>query len=239
MNFSAGFARPPNVLQWIALAIGAGLAAYGFVKGRTHARRLIALWAFLPLLALWLISIGRPLYVDRFFIASLPAYLLLIAIGIDALHIRVALSAVMTVALLFALGALPLASGSEHVKEDWRSAGSYLNRARPDEAIVIRVLQIAVPLSYYYAGTLPLQALDANRQLTPLAQLAEGRRGLWLVYWNPHADAHLLAPSARFDTAGETDPIAAAWIAGNGPKLIERVDFTGITIFHFELTQES
>jgi len=127
--------------------------------------------------------------------------------------------------------------GSENRKEDWRSASAYLARAQPDETIVMRVLQIAVPLNYYYEGSLPLQTLDANRQITPLTQLAEDKHGLWLVYWNAQGNMHAFAASPQFDATSETDPIAAAWIAGDGPKLIERVDFTGITIFHFDLTQ--
>jgi 4-amino-4-deoxy-L-arabinose transferase-like glycosyltransferase len=237
MNFSAGFVQPPGLLQWGALIITGTLAAFGLIQSRVAMRQVILWWAFLPIATLWLISFGRPLYVDRFFIISLPAYLLLIAVGVDSLRINLIAPVTIAVAVLFALGTLQVVYGSRNMKEDWRSAGAYLAQARPDETIAMRALQIAVPLNYYYKGSLPLQAIDANRQITPLTQLAEGKRGLWLVYWNAQGNTHAVASSPPFDPTTESDPVAAAWIAGDGPKLIERVDFTGITIFHFALTQ--
>jgi len=118
-------------------------------------------------------------------------------------------------------------------KEQWREAAAYLSRAEPDEAIIVRVLQIVVPLSISYDGPLPLEPMEVNRVLTPLEELAVGHRGTGLVYWNASLDAHRVAGNPPFDPAAEQDPVAASWLAGQGSALLERVDFVGVTLLHY------
>ena len=119
--------------------------------------------------------------------------------------------------------------GTRHI---WRSP-SLPSRAEPDEAIVVRVLQIVVPPSIYYDGPLPPEAMELSRVLTPLEELAVGHRGTELVYRNASLDAHQVAGYPPVDPAAEQDPVAAAWLAGQGPPLVERGDFEGVTVFHF------
>jgi len=112
--------------------------------------------------------------------------------------------------------------------------GAHLSAARADEIVVPRVLQIVMPLSLYYRGEAPVQALEVNRDVASLSRVAGDRRGVWLVYWNASADAHSLAPRQGFDPSTETDPEAASWIAGEAAILLERRDFVGVTLFHLE-----
>jgi hypothetical protein len=119
------------------------------------------------------------------------------------------------------------------VREQWREAASRLEQAEPDEAIVVRVLQIAVPLSYYYHGSVPIEAMEVNRQVTPLSELARDREGVWLVYWNASADIHRVASAPSFQPQDEVDPEASSWLEGRGPPLLERMDFVGVTLLHF------
>ena len=141
-------------------------------------------------------------------------------------------SAKLLVALL-GFSAIRFCFQPGQAKEQWREAAAYLARAAPDEAIIVRVLQIVVPLSIYYDGPLPLEAMEVNRVLTPLEELAVGHRGTELVCWNASLDAHRVAGNPPFDPAAEQDPVAASWLAGQGPPLLERADFEGVTVFHF------
>ena len=141
-------------------------------------------------------------------------------------------SAKLLVALL-GFSAIRFCFQPGQAKEQSREAAAYLARAAPDEAIIVRVLQIVVPLSIYYDGPLPLEAMEVNRVLTPLEELAVGHRGTELVCWNASLDAHRVAGNPPFDPAAEQDPVAAPWLAGQGPPLLERADFEGVTVFHF------
>jgi hypothetical protein len=178
------------------------------------AKLLVVLWAALPLVGL------------TFLILSVPAFLFLVAAGFISLRGSYVLLAAGLAAGLFAFAAIRFCFWPGQQKEQWREAGAYLSRASPDEAIV-------VPLSAYYDGPLPLEAMEVNRVLTPVEELAVGHRGTWLVHGNASLDGHRVAGNPPFDPAAEQDPVAAAWLAGQGPPLLERADFEGVTVFHF------
>jgi hypothetical protein len=137
------------------------------------------------------------------------------------------------VLLLSVWGVYRLNFAPHQLKEQWREAGRYLSQATVEDVVVPRVLQIVVPLTLYYRGEAPLRALEANRERQSLGELAWGRREVWLVYWNAAGDAHTVAPQIEFDPMSETDPETVTWLSAEGPQLIERRDFVGVTIFRF------
>jgi mannosyltransferase len=235
VNFTVGYTAPLRLWQWLGLGICMVFLILGLRSrwGVPSAKLLVALWAFLPMVLTFLLSLRRPVYLDRFLILSAPALLILIAAGVVSLRERYALVSAALLVALFGFSAIRFCFQPGQEKEQWREAAAYLSRAAPDEAIIVRVLQIVVPLSIYYDGPLPLEAMEVNRAVTPLPELAAGHSGIWLVYWNAAADAHRVASDPPFDPDAERDPIAASWLAGQGPALLERVDFVGVTLFHF------
>lgn len=237
MNFTFGSTAPQPAWQWAALAACGLMTLLGlrYVWPSDRGKILTTLWASLPIVITFLASLRRPVYMDRFLVGSLPGLLLLVAAGAASLRgWRTAVAATL-LAGLFAWSSLGFVYWPGQAKEQWREAGAYLAQARPGEIIVPRIAQILVPLSYYYSGSVPITPLEFNRQVTPLGRLAAGRTGAWLVYWSPAVDAHRVAQGLPFDPLAELDPEARAWLTGRGPTLIERKDFTGITILHFSL----
>lgn len=236
INFSAGYSPPLTALHWAAAALLATLAVFGLrAVWRAPSLALLAgLWAFLPIALGMLFSAGRPLYVDRFFLGSLPPFLLLAAQGWTAVRRPWRFLAAAGALALVTAGLYRLNFGSGVVKEQWREAGAYLSGARADEIVIPRVLQIVVPLSLYYRGEAPVRALEVNREVGSLTDLAAGYRGVWLVYWNASADVHEPAPRSRFDPSAEVDAEAASWIGGEAADLLERRDFVGVTVLHLE-----
>lgn len=236
VNFSAGYSPPLTGLHWASAALLLTLALVGLrAAWRAPSLALLTgLWAFLPIGLGLVFSLARPLYVDRFFLGSLPPLLLLAAQGLTVVPGRLRLAAAALTLALIGWGLYRLDFSPGSVKEQWREAGAYLSAARADEIVVPRVLQIVVPLSLYYRGEAPVQALEVNRDMASLSKVAGDRRSVWLVYWNASADAHSLAPRQGFDPSTETDPEAASWIAGEAAILLERRDFVGVTLFHLE-----
>lgn len=236
VNFSAGYSPPLTGLHWAAAALILALALIGLrAAWRAPSLPLLTgLWAFLPIGLGLGFSLARPLYVDRFFLGSLPPLLLLAAQGLTVIPGRLRFAAAALTLALTGWGLHRLDFGPGPVKEQWREAGAYLSAASADEIVVPRVLQIVVPLSLYYRGEAPVQALEVNRDVASLSKIAADHRRVWLVYWNASADAHSLAPRAGFDPSTETDPEAASWIAGEAAILLERRDFVGVTLFHLE-----
>jgi len=235
VNFTTGYVREPRWWQWV-IALGCLLlAAHGLRSAGQEPRRrtLLLLWAVAPPLVAFALSIRRPVYMDRFLIISLPAFLLLVARGVSLLPRRAVIPAAVGLIALMALAMAQFGFWPGHVREQWREAAGRLERAGPGEAIVVRVLQIAVPLSYYYQGPLALEAMEVNRQVTSLSELARGHDGVWLVYWNAAADIHRVASNPAFRPEAEVEPEAASWLAGEGPPLLERLDYVGVTLLHF------
>lgn len=235
INLTVGYTQPLGTWQWLGVALWCIFAALGLRSvWRTPDRRLLtAVWAFGPLLLTFILSLRRPVYVDRFFLGSLPALAFLTAAGVVSLHRKYALVVGGLLAATALLGLGRFWYGEGMAKEQWREAGGYLARAESGEVIIPRVFQIVVPLSYYYAGPLSLDAMEINRRITSLDELAADADGTWLVYWNASADAHRAASAGVFDPGQENDPQAASWLAGRGPPLLERVDFVGVTLLHF------
>ncbi len=236
LNFTVGLADRVQPWEWLAFGVCMVLVALaiGAPWRNPDSRWLVISWALGPIVAAFLLSLRRPVYMDRFLIGSLPGLLLLAAISWSGLGVKVRLVSGVVLAAAMSAAMVLLVYNPGAQKEEWREAAAQLERARPSEAIVVRALQIVVPLSYYYRGDLPLQPLEVNRQVGSLDDLAQGHAGVWLVYWNAAADAHRVDASPPFDPAAETDPIAARWLAGQGPRLAERVDLIGITLLHFE-----
>jgi mannosyltransferase len=235
VNFTSGvMAR----LEWwqVAIAIACLLLAVHGVRrpwDKPHRRSLALLWAAAPPLIAFSLSIRRPVYMDRFLLISLPAVLLLVAHGLARLpRPAVAPSAALLVALT-GLAMVRFCYWPGQLREQWREASDALEQAGAGEAIIARVLQIVVPLSYYYHDSLPLEAMEVNRVVTPLSELARGHDGVWLVYWNAAADIHRVTSTPSFRPEEEQDAEAASWLAGHGPPLLGRVDFVGVTLFHF------
>jgi hypothetical protein len=52
-------------------------------------------------------------------------------------------------------------------------------------------------------------------------------------------DAHLVTANTQFNPIDEQNPIAKAWISSRGPTILSRTDFQGVTVYHFDLTEDS
>jgi hypothetical protein len=198
------------VLIWCVLLL---LGAW-HSNGRGEGRLLLVLALALPLLITFLLSMRRPTYVDRFFIGSLPAFLLLASAGLTRLlrPVRWALALILISVSLW--GIVRLQTDAFFVKEAWRDAAAYVRaNERAGDVLAVRYLQYAVPFRYYYHGSLNVETLTVNQQTMPLEQLAAGHERLWLIMRSSHIDPHHLARSEPFDLAdNESDSQVRNWI---------------------------
>jgi uncharacterized membrane protein len=239
VNFTVGITTPIGLFHGFGLVAMLILFYLGLraTWSIPDTKTLALGWGFAPLLLTFAISFQRPVYIDRFLLFSLPAILLIAARGVTSLPQTKALVMLSIVLGLFSFGAFRLNWHPLQQKEAWREAAQILLEAEEGEVIVPRILQSAVPLYAYYTGDTPIQAMEVNREVTSLEVLAEGKRGLWLVYWNTMTDAHLVSSDPQFNFSHEMNPIVQKWISGRGPKLVKQIDLRGVTIFHFRLDE--
>jgi 4-amino-4-deoxy-L-arabinose transferase-like glycosyltransferase len=178
--------------------------------------RYLVLWLVLPV-AFGLVAAritGHPFNV-RYVIGALPAFALLLALGLAA-HGRV--FAVAGVAALVAIAALSIGRDRldpRYGREDLRGAGRYLESVvAPGDTVVVTAAETAIALGHYFHGPVHLGRLPAptfasvDDAAAEVRRLADGGHITWLVLsrdWedDPHGfvrrDLDIMgqAPSAR------------------------------------------
>ncbi len=118
---------------------------------------LLGVWLVLPVLLLYGVSLGMPVFTDRYLIWTLPAYLGLLACGIIALS-RVARPLGLLVAV--AIVALNLWSCAytqvrEPIKADFRGAARHVvEQFQPGDALLYQIPYNRYTFTYYASGRL-------------------------------------------------------------------------------------
>ncbi len=108
-----------------------------------------------PLVLFTLMSLRRAVFADRYLIVTLPAYLLLVALGLDGLlRMRSGwLPAALAAAGVLWLAWVPLAGvnlSTQSQKEDWREAYRHMaERVRPGDGMVIAPGYLRSTFDYY------------------------------------------------------------------------------------------
>jgi len=204
-----------------------------------HPRLFLHLWFWLPMVVAFLLSLRRPIYIDRLFIMTLPAYIILLAwgaMGPKTLWARWALGAGLVIAMTIGLSRTYF-DARLYTKEDWRSAARHVqSHSQPCDIIVLRNFQDLIPFSYYYQGEVQRVSITLNRVTTPLAELVEGHCRLWMVYRHAHESSHFLARSQPFDLdLQEGDPQVKGWLVDHQGDILEEKGFSGVQVILYDL----
>jgi len=220
----------------VLLSIWGGLLVLGAWRGE-GARRLLVLSLALPPLATFFLSLRRPTYVDRFFIGSLPAFLLLAAAGLVRLPRlgRWALGLALACMSLWGVMRFRFLEDPLYAKEDWRGAAAYIEvHGRADDALALRQFQYMVPFRYYYGGALEPVAVTLNGETTSLGDIITDHERLWLLFRARHEGLHDLARGESFVLErDETQHVVRNWISNQCATQI--VVFPGVTVMLFDL----
>lgn len=185
-NLLSGFGGQTS---WQSLAIGAvlgtfTLAALVFAKQRRELLAVFALAVMAPTLVMIVVSLRKPLYMDRYFIVLLPFLLFIVAGGAGFLWqwvtARLAPNASRQLAVWLFVLSLPLGlwigssvhTQAHYVKEDWRSMVGYLKEQ--DEP---RLLNPDLAPLFYYG-------------LQPQAAEPGCWEACWLILYRPYMPAH-------------------------------------------------
>jgi mannosyltransferase len=237
LNFTVGYFEPIHTAHWGFAALCLLIVIWGIrAQGENNdVRQILILWAFLPPLLIFLFSFRRPTYVDRFLILSLPPLLILLSAGVTAMKRRRILLLAGALILVFVVRSGQMLYMPEYLhKENWRGLAEYLStHVGENEVVIVRTLQIMVPLLYYQLDGVDIEALEINREIKNLEEMTRGYDGVWLVYWVVGDAPSALGYRTNFIFDEESDPIASGWINGNGPRSVERQELQGIEIFYF------
>jgi len=112
---------------------------------------LLGVWLLVPPLLIYAVSLGMPIFTDRYLIWALPAYCALLACGVVALN-RIWRPIGVAVALvIFALNGWSVyLQASQPIKADFRAAASYvLASHQPGDAVLYQIPYNRFTFSYY------------------------------------------------------------------------------------------
>jgi uncharacterized membrane protein len=205
------------------------LAGFVLWPGRRRALLLLATWLLWPPLALYGVSLGMPIFADRYLIWIMPAFLALVAAGVVGLgRIWRPLGAITLAAIVGLNLSSVWLQTSQPVKSDFRSAAEFvLMHARQGDAIMYQIPYGRHTLEYY-AGT-RFRSVDGpftNNGMSPeglaatmLERLA-GVGAVWLV----------ASESAEWDRRDLT----RWWLATRG-YVTDTADFARVSVTRYQL----
>jgi mannosyltransferase len=205
-DFSFGSAD--RLTLWGAIALFAFIAMMvaGFVASRQRSV-LMGSWLFVPILGAFLLSLHLPMYMDRYLIVAFPAYVLLVAIGVDSLKLpALRIAAGISILTLTAAGLSKVFFGPvERQHANWRVLGQVLSEEADPHRDIIATLhyQDLVPLHFYYEGDTTIVPLvsfrDVNLPAVDLSSSEPDSSRLWLIIPHLNPTEHLFLGCIPFD----------------------------------------
>jgi len=178
---------------------------------RPRRESLLVLWLVLPPAIAFVASYATPLYLYRYFLACLPALVLLVAAGFARLRPAWLGLGLAVVALALSVRTVESCQPDCKIRyDDWRSATAYLeSRARRGDAIVAYPREVRTPLDHYLAHGRPRLLYPARwglggggvalgaEDLSEAMDAAAAYRRVWLVTWWLSSEAAREAIAAR------------------------------------------
>ncbi|MGC8878958.1 MAG: hypothetical protein ACP5R2_07025, partial [Anaerolineae bacterium] len=194
-----------------------------------RARLFLALWAFLPVVLLFGVTLRLPLFQPRYLIFTLPPFLMLTAHGILALARLTRPVALALLAVVLVFSALGLwVQGTQPLKSDFRAAAAFVaQRYQAGEPIMFQVPYARYTFDYYFPQTHPTlegpwtndgKSAESVAQL--LRETTQGYTTLWLV----------VSESWLWD---ERD-LTRAWLREHA-ELLATSSFARVEVYHYQL----
>ncbi len=196
LTVSAGLAAALAVFGLLSIDTPAQ-SARGVQRDQALVRLSLAAWAIIPVLLIYLISLNRPLFTDRYLIWIQPAFYLAVALGLYALWKWIKpLSFLLLIVLLGANTAGVLAQATTAYKSDFRSAAQTIEREiQPGDVLVFQIPYVRYTFDYYFRRPYPWLdgpytnypgAFDGYQQsdqavFDQLKQQFQGQHKVWLV----------------------------------------------------------
>jgi hypothetical protein len=191
-------------------------------------------WLALPPLLIYFVSLGMPIFTDRYLIWAMPAFLALLACGIVALADEWRPLGIAAGAVILALNGWSLyLQATQPIKADFRAAAAYVaQRIEADDALMFQIPYNRYTFTYYAsAGRNPRdpawQGVDGpytNAGMSEaeadawMATKLGGAETVWLVF----SEAEMWD---RRDLTGQ-------WLAANAEE-VERADFARATVIRY------
>lgn len=193
------------------------------------ARLFLALWAFLPAVLLFAVTLRLPLFQPRYLIFTLPPFLMLTARGIWALTRLARPMALALSAVVITFSGLGLwVQSTRPLKSDFRAAAAFVaQRYQPGEPIMFQVPYVRYIFDYYFPQAHPTLegpwTNDGRSTESVAQQISEATQEyttLWLV--------------ASESWLWDKRDLTRAWLREHA-ELLAAGSFVRVEVYHYRL----
>jgi mannosyltransferase len=203
----------------------------GTVKGVLHSHLdsiILGLYLFVPVVCLFLISLGMPIFTDRYLITVVPAFLLLIAGGVMAVGERSKTLALVCLGLVLVSNVYVVARQAHlEIKSDFRSAAQYVREDGRGDLMVFLIPQGRLVFDYYYGKEYAwLDAPYTNGGLSEdalageMEEDTEGHQEVWFI----------VTEAELWDSRG----LVEEWLESHG-TLLEKRSLARVEVYLYSL----
>ena len=214
------------------LAAGTALVFLAGLFPWSEERRWLVWWLALPIGFVFLLSLRRPYYSDRYLLTTLPAYLLLLALGITAR--RAAIWRLLTASVVLAAmgwGTLRLYTDPHFVKEDWRGVTAAIETEMAStDIVVMEGTEGIIGTWAYRTREWPYAVLWPGEESKTLEEAAAQHSRVWLVWWSSHVSNHRVYTAPPFDVFAEAPPIVREWLAAHRQQVAFDLRLPGLSV---------
>jgi mannosyltransferase len=225
------FETVPIVLFIFLFLCGLFLPAHPVGALASTQRTILASWALLPPLVVYLISLRIPVFEDRYLIYIVPPFYLLVALGLTLL--RAYSNGLASLGLIFILTINFTGlwqQQSRPIKADFRAAATYLSKqSPPPETIMIQMPYLQYTFAYYYPK--PYQLLEGiwtnggkpevelQREMT---QMTANLTDLWLI----------VSEEEMWDER----QMVRRWLDEHAQR-VDEAHFTRVDLYHYQFPE--
>jgi len=195
----------------------------------TRRRLLLAVWLLLPPLAVYGISLRVPVFEDRYVIYIIPAFYLVMALGLILVRQYNRPLAMLCLGLWLSTNALGLwQQQRQPLKADFRAAAAYLTtQPTPPAAIIIQMPYLQRTFDYYYHRPYRfLEGLWTNGSQTEAEINTEMER-------RAATDSDLWLVVSEEDT-WDNRHLMRTWLNQNA-ALVDQAHFMRVDVYHYQL----
>ncbi|MFN8595184.1 MAG: glycosyltransferase family 39 protein [Anaerolineae bacterium] len=232
----------PDFWQPLAAGLAAALAVFGLTtalttKGQRLSGAALFVWLAVPFFAIFIVSLNRPIFTDRYLIWIMPAYYVLIAAGIRALWVWLKPMAVIGLAgvIVFASAGL-IGQSTIPYKSDFRSATQFIERSfTANETVLFQIPYVQYIFDYYFHQPYTPLAGPYTNYPGPNDGFQDTEQAIW-----QHLDELFKDRSSVWFVASEVPMwdqrnLVQRWLDAHGTRLQHGV-FAQVEVTHYQLS---
>ena len=225
----------PLTLLPVMAALLAGIGLWAGDHGQMTTWRVVALlltWLLLPPMGIYGISLGMPIFADRYLIWVMPAFLALIAMGVVALTRVWRPLGMITLGAILALNLVGVWQQAQRpVKADFRSAAHFvMAHQQAGDLLIFQIPYNRFTFRYYDGdkfnwmdGPYTNGGMSETELASQMSQGTAQAKAAWLI----------ASEVPMWDQRGLTQ----AWLAAHG-TVTDRAQFTRVSVTRYKLSRK-